>query len=483
MHHEKLEKYRLEQLNGKSIMALQQAMTKGELTSEEIVLMYKENISLSSKRINAVLEINPEAIQIARAMDFERQQNKVRSPLHGIPVLLKDNMDTADKMHTSAGSLALKNHYALRDAKVAERLRSAGAVILGKANMTEWANFMSDKMDNGFSSRGGQVNNPYGAFDVGGSSSGSAAAVAANLVAAAIGTETSGSIIDPASQNSIVGIKPTIGLVSRSGIIPISQTQDTAGPLARSVEDAVIVLAQLIAHDPEDPVTICAEHFKAYDWTKHFIKDGLRGVKLGVPRNLFQDQLPSEQLELFNEALDKLKQCGAQIIDDVDLGITQEDLGFAVLVHEFKSGINHYLAKTSIENPVRNLQDVIAFNQAHAAETLQYGQNLFEEAASTSGTLTEREYVEALERNRFLAGNHGISATLEKTGADALLLPKAYGGNVGAAAGFPSITVPFSFTSENEPFSITFMGKAFSEPQLVEYAYAFEQFVQGRKEP
>ncbi|HSP21382.1 MAG TPA: amidase family protein [Planococcus sp. (in: firmicutes)] len=483
MHHKKLEQYRLEQLGDKNIAELQQEMAEGKLTSEELVLMYKENISLSGESINAVLEFNPEAVQIAQALDFERLRKGARSPLHGIPILLKDNMDTGDMMHTSAGSLALKDHYALSDAKVAEKLRKAGAVILGKTNMTEWANFMTDKMNNGFSSRGGQVKNPYGAFDVGGSSSGSAAAVAANLAAAAIGTETSGSIIDPAARNSLVGIKPTVGMISRSGIIPISWTQDTAGPLARTVEDAVMVFAQLIGRDPEDAVTAFAEPFESYNWKRHFNKDGLVGVKLGVPRNLFQAKLPNEELELFNKALERLRQCGAQIIDDIDLGVTQEDLGFAVLLHEFKASINNYLAKSDLGNPIRSLDDVIAFNLAHAADTLKFGQNLFEQAAGTSGKLTEREYVEALERNRFLAGKQGISATLKKTGADALVLPKDYGCNIGAAAGFPSITVPFSYSREYEPFNITFTGKAFSEPELIECAYAFEQAVQGRRKP
>lgn len=483
MHHDKLENYRLEQLDEKTIAELQQEMAEGKLSSEELVLMYKENISLSGDSINAVLEVNPEAVQIARAMDFERLHKGIRSPLHGIPVLLKDNMDTGDMMHTSAGSLALKDHYAVRDAKAVEKLREAGAVILGKTNMTEWANFMTDKMDNGFSSRGGQVKNPYGDFDVGGSSSGSAAAVAANLAAAAIGTETSGSIIDPAARNSLVGIKPTVGLVSRSGIIPISRTQDTPGPLARTVEDAVSVLEALIGCDPEDAVTIFAGTFEGYDWSRHFKKDGLSGTKLGVPRNLFQDKLSPDELELFAAALERLQQCGAQLIEDVDLGVTQEELGFSVLLHEFKTAINHYLAKTAPENAVRSLDDVMAFNGAHAAETLKFGQNLFEQAAATSGQLTEREYTEALERNRFFAGKQGISATLQKIGAAGLVLPKDYGCNIGAAAGFPSVTVPFSFTRAGEPFNITFTGQAFSEPQLIECAYAFEQAVQGRRKP
>jgi amidase len=483
MHQNKLEEYRRDRLDEMTISELQQEMREGNLTSEELVLMYKENISLRDQNTNAVLEINPDALQIAQALDYERQSKGERSPLHGIPILVKDNMNTADKMHTSAGSLALKDHYALQDAYVAAKLREAGAVILGKTNMTEWANFMSDKMTNGYSSRGGQVKNPYGPFDVGGSSSGSAAAVASNLAAAALGTETSGSIINPAAQNNLVGIKPTVGMISRSGIIPLSHTQDIPGPLARTVEDAVTVFAALIGKDPEDPISIMAEKFEGYDWKQHFKKDGLQGIKLGVPRNLFQDKIPKEQLDEFEKALDKLRECGVEIIDNVDLSADQDDLGFAVLLHEFKADLNAYLAKSNPLNPIRSMDDVIAFNNEHAKTMLKFGQNLLEQANGMSGKLNEREYVEALERNRFLAAEQGIRATLEESGAAALVLPQDFGCNIGAAAGFPSITVPFSFSSVQEPFGLTFTGYAFSEPQLIEYAYAFEQAAKGRKKP
>lgn len=482
MHHKKLEEFRKDRLDEMSISELQQEMQNGTLTSEELVLMYKENISRRDKNTAAILELNPDALQIAQALDFERAHKGERSPLHGIPVLVKDNMNTADKMHTSAGSLALKDHYALQDAHVAAKLREAGAVILGKTNMTEWANFMSDKMTNGYSSRGGQVKNPYGPFDVGGSSSGSAAAVASNLAAAAIGTETSGSIINPAAQNSLVGIKPTVGLVSRSGIIPLSHTQDIPGPLARTVEDAVTVFAALIGQDPEDAITAMAGKFEGYDWTRHFNKDGLKGVTFGVPRNLFDEDIPKEQLEQFERALDSLRGCGAEIIDNVDLGADQDDLGFAVLLHEFKADLNAYLAKSNPQNPMRSMEDVIAFNEEHAETMLKFGQNLLEQANSMSGKLNEREYVEALERNRYLAAEQGIGATLKELGADALVLPQDFGCNIGAAAGFPSITVPYSFSANREPFGITFTGHAFSEPALIEYAFAFEQAVKGRQQ-
>ncbi|MGM0899104.1 MAG: amidase family protein [Bacillota bacterium] len=481
MHHQKLEDYRKNKLDEMTIAELQREMETGNLTSEELVLMYKENISLRDKNTSAVLEMNPDALLVAQALDFERKHKGPRSKLHGIPLFVKDNMDTGDKMHTSAGSLAMADHYALRDAKVVEKLRAAGAIILGKTNMTEWANFMSDKMTNGYSSRGGQVKNPYGPFDVGGSSSGSAAGVASNLVTAAVGTETSGSIINPAAQNSLVGIKPTIGLVSRTGIIPLSHTQDTAGPLARTVEDAVMVFEALIGTDEEDEITLFAEQFRDYDWQQHLKKDGLSGVVLGVDRQLFTD-ITEEQAGAFEKARRQLRACGATI-KEVDLGADQEDLGFAVLLHEFKADLNAYLARSNPDHRIRSMSDVIAFNNEHPETMLKFGQNLFEQAEGMSGKLTEREYVEALERNRFLAAEKGMNETFKQTGVDALLLPKDFGCNIGAAAGFPSVTVPYGLTESGEPFGITFAGQAFDEPKLIEYAYAFEQSTAGRRRP
>lgn len=482
MHHQKLEDYRKDKLDEMTFSEMQEDMQSGVISSEELVLMYKENISLRDKELRAILEINPDAMQNAQALDFERQRKGPRSPLHGIPIIVKDNVETADKMHTSAGSLALENHYALKDAHLIEKLRKAGAVILGKTNMTEWANFMSDKMTNGYSSRGGQVKNPYGAFDVGGSSSGAAAAVSANLAAASIGTETSGSIINPAAQNSLVGLKPTVGMISRNGIIPLSHTQDTAGPLARTVEDAVNVFSVLVGVDPEDPITRLSVDFEGYDWSVHLKKDGLQNVRLAVAPALFEE-ITEEQLAMFEQAKKQLRDCGAEIIENVDLGLNQEDLGFAVLLHEFKVDLNAYLAKTHASNPIRSLDDVIAFNEGNSDKMLKFGQNLLEQANQLTGMLTEREYVEALERNRFLAAEQGIDATLKEIGADAIILPQDYGCNVGAAAGFPSITVPFGYSKAHEPFGITFYGMAFSEPKLIEYAYAFEQAANGRKNP
>ncbi|TWT02986.1 amidase [Planococcus sp. CPCC 101016] len=482
MHNKKLEEYRRERLDEMTIAEMQEAMEAGQLTSEELVLMYKENISVRDKNTCAVLEMNPDALLTAQSLDFERRQKGPRSALHGIPILIKDNMDTGDKMHTSAGSLAMKDHYALQDAKVVEKLRQAGAVILGKTNMTEWANFMSDKMPNGYSSRGGQVKNPYGSFDVGGSSSGSAAAVASNLAVGAIGTETSGSIINPAAQNSLVGIKPTVGLTSRTGIIPLSHTQDVPGPLARTVADAVTLFKAIIGVDPADISTVFAEQFEDYDWNRHFKEDGLQGIKLGVAKKLFKE-ISDDQLVQFEKALEVLRRCGAEIIDEVDLGVQQEDLGFAVLLHEFKANLNAYLAKSNLDHRIRSLDDIIAFNNEHAEKMLKFGQNLLEQANGMTGMLTDREYVEALERNRFLAAERGMKEVLDNVGVDALVLPQDFGCNIGAAAGFPSITVPFGYSKSGEPFGITFAGQAFSEPALIEYAYAFEQAVKGRRKP
>ena len=284
----RLKRLREEWLDEATILDMQNKMETDELTAEELVFMYLESISERNQNVNAVLELNPQAVQIAKALDVERREQGMRSFLHGIPILLKDNMGTADQMHTSCGSLALKDFYAGEDAFLVKKLRAAGAIILGKTNMTEWANFMSDRMTNGWSSRGGQVNNPYGPFDVGGSSSGAGAAVASNLTAFAIGTETTGSILNPSAQNSIVGIKPTVGTISRTGIIPLSTSQDTPGPMARTVEDATIAFSMLIGYDSTDPVTEGAAELDDVDWLATLDKNALQGVRLGVARTIFE---------------------------------------------------------------------------------------------------------------------------------------------------------------------------------------------------
>ena len=472
-----------EWLDEATIDQMQEKMSSNELTSEDLVFMYLEVISTRNLNVNAVLEINPQALQIAQSLDDERAEKGPRSMLHGIPILLKDNIETAGDLHTSAGSLALAHHYAEKDATLVKKLRDAGAVILGKTNMTEWANFMSDRMTNGFSSRGGQVKNPYGPFDVGGSSSGSASAIAANLAAVSIGTETSGSILNPAAQNGLVGLKPTVGAVSRTGIIPLSHTQDTAGPLARTVTDAVHVFSTIIGHDVLDPITRKSRIFNEIDWESVLDNKGLHGKRLGVARALFEGEVSAERAELFEKQLMVLRELGAEIVDSIDLGCTEDDLGYAVLTYEFKADLNGYLAKTNMSNPIRSLADVIQFNKQHPVETLQFGQVMLEKSERTSGTLTEKEYIEAVERNRYLAGEIGLGKVMDDQQLDALVFPQDHGCSIGAAAGFPSITVPADFSQAGEPFGITFSGRAWSEPSLISMAYAFEQKVNARRKP
>ncbi|MCL6446205.1 MAG: CapA family protein [Alicyclobacillus sp.] len=373
-----------------SIATLQQGFERGEVTSADLVAGFISRIAEIDKQgpsINAVLEINPDAWQLAEALDAERRSGQVRGPLHGIPVLVKDNIDTADKLHTSAGSIALANHYAREDAFLVKRLRDAGAIILGKANMTEWANFMSDHMPNGYSSRGGQVLNPYGPgkFDVGGSSSGSAAAVAANLATAAVGTETSGSILSPASQNSLVGIKPTVGLISRSGIIPIAHSQDTAGPIARTVADAAVLLGVLTGIDPADPATRASFGRTHADYTLFLDPNGLRGARIGVPRKRFFGYSP-EADRLVEDALEVMRREGAVIVDPADIPHADE-LGeheWTVLLYEFKADLTAYLASLGPAAPVKTLRDVIAFNERNRERAMPYfGQDLKKIARQT----------------------------------------------------------------------------------------------------
>ncbi|MFX3675117.1 MAG: amidase family protein [Paenisporosarcina sp.] len=472
-----------EWLDEVTIVQIQEKMSSNELSSEDLIYMYLEVISERNPNLNAVLEINPKAIQIAQALDYERAISGPRSMLHGVPILIKDNVDTGDDLHTSAGSLSLENHYALKDATIVKKLREAGAVILGKTNLTEWANFMSDRMTNGFSSRGGQVKNPYGPFDVGGSSSGSASAVAANLAAAAIGTETSGSILNPAAQNGLVGLKPTVGAVSRTGIIPLSHTQDTAGPMARTVEDAVLVFSTIIGSDEFDPITRKSQKFDGIDWLKCLDLKAFKGKRIGIARSIFDKEVSSERADLFEKQVDVLRELGAQIVDSVDIKCMEDELGYAVLTHEFKADLNSYLAHTSPTNPIRSLADVIQFNNEHPEETLQFGQILLEKSELTSGTLTEKEYMEALERNRYLAGEVGLGKSLDDLQLDALVFPQDHGCSIGAAAGYPSITVPAGFSKSGEPFGLTFSGRAWSEPLLISLGYAFEQKVKARRKP
>ncbi|MBT2679792.1 amidase [Bacillus sp. ISL-35] len=464
-----------------SIDDMQGKMESGELTSHDLVLMYQARIAAFDKTIHSVLELNPDALHIAAAMDLERKQKGPRSPLHGIPVLVKDNIDTGDKMHTSAGSLALKDSIATKDSFVASKLREAGAVILGKTNMTEWANFMANGMKSGYSSRGGQVLNPYGPgkFEVGGSSAGSGASIAANLAAAAIGTETDGSILNPSSQNSLVGIKPTVGLVSRSGIIPIAHTQDTAGPMARTVKDAVYLLEAIAGLDSQDPATMVS--LPEFNHDSLFDKKALKGTKIAVVREEYIGQWTEEQEQIFQKAVEKLEELGAEVIEAA-IPAAKAKWGYNVLSYEFKADLNAYLNGLAPNVPVRTLADVIAFNYEHGEKTLKYGQQVMLGSEATSGTLTEAEYLEELEFNLYMAREQGIDYALKEYGADAVLFPMD-GSTIGSKAGYPSITVPTAYSEEGEPIGITFSGTAFSEPLLIRLAYAYEQATKVRRAP
>lgn len=467
-----------------TIAEIQEKLESGELTSKELVLMYLHRISIIDKKINSILEVNPDALQIAAALDAERKATGPRSKLHGIPILIKDNIDTADKMHTSAGSLALMDSIALRDSFVAEQLRKAGAIILGKTNMTEWANFMAIGMKGGYSSRGGQVLNPYGPgkFEVGGSSSGSGAAIAANLAAASVGTETSGSILFPACKNSLVGIKPTVGLISRRGIIPIAQTQDTAGPMARTVEDAAILLGALAGYDDEDPITR-TNPLAEKDFTKHLLQNGLEGKRIGIAWDGFINVFSQDQLNVIVEAIAILKSSGAEVIENIKIPAANVQWKNKVLTYEFKPDLNAYLNSLHPTVPIRTLKDLIEFNQENEEQMLKYGQAVLLEAEATSGSLTDKEYIEALEYDYYHATEQGIDYALEKYELDLIVFPGEEGSHISAKAGYPTIAVPAGYTTDAEPVGITFAGTAYSEPLLIEAAYGFEQLTRYRKAP
>ncbi len=472
-----------------TISALQSAMARGQLTARDLVLHYLGRIAeidKSGPTLNSILEVNPDALATADALDAERALHGPRGPMHGIPVVLKDNINTGDKMHTSAGSLALADSRAAEDAFIVKQLRAAGAIILGKSNMTEWANFMTENMPNGFSSRGGQVLNPYspGQLDTGGSSSGSGAAVAANLTAVAIGTETSGSILSPSSQHNIVGIKPTLGLISRTGIIPIAHSQDTAGPMARTVRDAAILLGVMAGIDTTDPATMASVGRTTSDYTVFLDSEGLRGARIGVPREGFYTKLPEDKLALMNQALERMEALGAEIVDPVVIPSISEPWSIDVLIYEFKSDLNAYLSQLGPRASVHSLAEVIQFNEANAEVCLKHGQTLLVAAEKTSGTLTDKEYIEARARDLYFATSAGIDFVMKEHRLDALVFPSNWGASLPAKAGYPSITVPGGFAAGNgEPVGVTFSGLAYSEPTLLRLAYAFEQATNHRRAP
>ncbi|MDR6885504.1 amidase [Bacillus sp. 3255] len=465
------------------ITSLQQAMEAGEISSAELVAMYVERIEKLNNRINAVLEINPDALYIAQQLDEERRKQGSRGPMHGIPILLKDNIDTGDSMHTSAGSLALAESCAAEDAFIAAKLREAGAVLLGKVNMTEWANFMSGPMPSGYSSRGGQVLNPYGpgTFEVGGSSSGSGAATAASFAAAAVGTETSGSIVNPAHHNSLVGLKPTVGLLSRSGIIPISHSQDTPGPMTRTVTDAALLLGAMTGVDARDPLSRASEGRYQQDYTAFLDADSLRGARIGIPRWFYQD-LSGEARRIAESAVNVLREQGAIVIDPVSLPCEQAEWNYEVLRYEFKKDLNDYLSKLDASVPVHSLQEIIAFNEEHAARALVYGQNTLIWSEETSGTLTEEAYLANLAKYQELTRAGGIDHVLAEHSLDALLFPGDEGYDIAARAGYPLLIVPAGYTKDG-PMGVMFAAGAYSEGKLLGLAYAFEQATKVRRPP
>ena len=484
-----------------TIDGLQEQMKAGTLTARRLTQAYLDRIEALDRKgpaLRSVIETNPEALAIADGLDAERKAKGPRGPLHGIPILIKDNLDTADRMTTTAGSLALAGSVPLRDSFVAERLREAGAVLLGKANLSEWANIRSTHSSSGWSGRGGQCRNPY-ALDRNpcGSSSGSGSAVSANLCAAAIGTETDGSIVCPSNANGLVGIKPTLGLVSRAGIIPIAHSQDTAGPMTRTVRDAAILLAAIAGVDPRDAATADAGRApKAY--ASFLDEAGLRGARIGVARKFFG--FHPEVDRIMEGALAEMKRRGAELVDPADIPHTGEydESELTVLLYELKADLNAYLGSLGPKASVRTLADVIAFNEAHRTEEMPYfGQDLFIKAQE-KGPLSDLAYVEALARNRRLAALEGIDAVMGKEKLDAIVAPTGgpawmtdlvdgdhFGGGLStppAVAGYPHVTVPAGYVF-GLPVGISFVGRAWSEPTLIKLAYAFEQATHARRAP
>lgn len=481
---------------------LQAKMESGRLTSAQLTQAYLDRIAAIDKagpKIHAVIELNPDALAVARERDAERKAGKVRGPLHGIPVLLKDNIGTADKMETTAGSLALVGAKPAVDASLVAQLRSAGAVILGKTNLSEWANWRSTKSSSGWSGRGGQTRNPY-ALDrnTSGSSSGSAAAVAADLCVVAVGSETDGSIVSPSSVCGLVGIKPTVGLISRHGVIPISASQDTAGPMARTVRNAALLLEAMAADDPRDPVTTT----RPPELDTHFavgLKPGaLRGARLGVVRGPFG--MDPRLQPILDAAITKLKAAGAEVIDLGELPDFNKagDAEFEVLLYEFKDGINAYLASLGPKAPLKTLADLIAWNKAHAAEEMSFfGQELFERSEA-KGPLTEQAYLDARATSLKWARTEGIDALLAKHKLDALVSlangqawmidpvnGDAYTGGASspaAVAGYPSVTVPAG-DYHGLPIGILFYGAAWTDGNLLAYAAEFEAATKARRAP
>jgi amidase len=482
-----------------TIAELQEGMNSGRFTARSLVDKYTARINeIDKATINSIIELNPDAAAIAEDLDRERKAKGPRGPLHGIPVLIKDNIATADRMMTTAGSLALVGAKSPKDSFVAQRLRAAGAVILGKTNLSEWANIRSGHSTSGWSGRGGLTRNPY-SLDRNpcGSSSGTGAGISANLAAIGIGTETDGSIVCPSSTNGLVGIKPTVGLVSRAGIVPISHSQDTAGPMGRTVRDAAILLSALAAVDPDDSATAAAAANLKPDYAQFCDPAGLKGARVGVARKYFGFNEAVDAL--MEQALDAMKKQGATLVDPADIETFGKfgESEFTVLLYELKADLNSYLAGLS-SSPIRTLKDAIEFNERNRSREMPYfGQDTFIKAEA-KGPLTDKEYLDALASNHRLARTEGIDALMDKNNLDAIVAPTGgpawltdlingdhdSGGSSSAAAvaGYPNITVPAGFIS-GLPVGISFFGRAWSEPTLIKLAYAFEQATKVRQAP
>ena len=485
-----------------TIPELQDGMKSGKFTARSLVEKYRGRIDEIDKRgpaVNAIIELNPDASSIADALDQERKAKGPRGPLHGVPVVIKDNIATADRMMTTAGSLALVGSKPPKDSFVAQKLRAAGAVILGKTNLSEWANIRSSHSVSGWSGRGGLTKNPY-ALDRNacGSSSGTGAGISANLAAAGIGTETDGSIVCPSSSNGLAGIKPTVGLVSRGGIIPISHSQDGAGPMCRTVRDAAILLGALAGVDPDDEATAASAGKSQTDYSQNCDPSGLKGARIGVARKYFgfNDAVDA----LMEEALKVLKAQGATLVDPADIPSFGkfDESELLVFMYELKADLNAYLARLGPGAPVHTLQDIIEFNERSRQKEMPYfGQDLFLKAQE-KGPLTEKEYVDAVAKNHQLARVEGIDAVMDKNKLDAMVAPTggpawltdlingdhSAGGssNAAAVAGYPNINVTAGFIS-GLPVGISFFGRAWSEPVLIRLAYSFEQATKARQAP
>jgi amidase len=490
-------------LDEATILQLQDGMTSGRYTARRLVELYTariEAVDRSGPTLRSVIELNPDALSIADALDSERRTRGVRGPLHGIPVLIKDNIDTGDRMMTTAGSLALQGSTAARDAFVSARLRAAGAVILGKTNLSEWANFRSTRSTSGWSGRGGQVRNPY-ALDRNpcGSSSGTGAAIAANLAAAGVGTETDGSIVCPSGASALVGIKPTVGLISRSGIIPISRTQDTAGPMTRTVADAAILLGATAGVDERDAATVASAGRAPVDYRSALKADGLKGARIGVARKRYFGYSPATD-RLIEAALADMKSAGAVLVDPADIPTAArlDDCELEILLYEFKAGLNAYLADRKPAAPVRSLTELIAFNTREKDREMPFfGQEILV-MAEKKGPLSSPAYRKALVTCRTRARAAGIDAVMTRLRLDAIVAPTGSpawpidlvngdhflgaSSTPAAVAGYPSVTVPAGF-AYGLPVGVSFIGRAWSEAKLIQFAYAYEQATRHRRPP